>query len=144
MSKMKRSPSFELQRLPKGDVGDCLIQEAVSRCDEEHLQRTQYIDQDAAGPCDDEIFPSTCSRIFHLPCTVSDCDKCRNVVDEELATVHISSVKNDLLSEPSDRVQHCITDVTQETVILKTEDQSTRSKVACLSTQNEPSQETGT
>ena len=57
MSKMKRSPSFELQRVRKGDVGDCLIQEAFTRCDEEHVLRTQHINQDAAGPYDDGIFP---------------------------------------------------------------------------------------
>ena len=68
--------------------------------------------------------------ILHLPCTIRDRVKCWNVADEELASLHVASVKVDLLSEPSERVQYCITDVTQETV---------RSKVQGLGTSKEPS-----
>ena len=52
------------------------------------------------------------SRIRHLPWTVSDHVKCCTIVHEEDASARVSSLKGDLISEHSERLQHGITDVT--------------------------------
>ena len=47
-SRMKRSPSLELQRLHQIEMSDGRIQEHATSCHEEHVLRAQQIDQEAA------------------------------------------------------------------------------------------------